>query len=130
MMTTGIKGKMERKVTDELTAEAIGSGELKVFATPALIALAEETAWKSVSGELEDGKGTVGTRMDISHIAATPVGMTVCCETLLTQVDNRKLTFQIEVYDESEKIAEGTHERFIVDNERFQTKATNKTKSD
>ncbi len=130
MMTTGIKGKMERKVTDELTAEAIGSGELKVFATPALIALAEETAWKSVSGELEDGKGTVGTRMDISHIAATPVGMTVCCETLLTQVDNRKLTFQIEVYDESEKIAEGTHERFIVDNERFQTKATNKTESD
>ena len=122
-MNTGIKGTMERTVTTELTAKVIGSGELDVLATPALIALAEETAWKSVAAELEPGQGTVGTRMELSHIAATPVGMTVRCETTLTAIDRRKLTFQIEVFDEREKVAEGTHDRFIVDNDAFQKKA-------
>ena len=125
-METGIKGTMERKVTETLTARAIGSGELDVFATPALIALAEETAWRSVADALEPGQGTVGTRMDLSHIAATPVGMTARCETDLTAIDRRKLTFHIEVFDEVEKIAEGTHERFIVDNQKFQEKADSK----
>ena len=127
MLNTGIKNTMERKVTEELTARKIGSGELDVFATPALIALAEETAWRSVANELEDGQGTVGTRMDLSHIAATPVGMTARCETELTEIDRRKLTFHIEVFDDAEKIAEGTHERFIVDNDKFQSKADQKT---
>ncbi|MEE3467882.1 MAG: thioesterase family protein [Eubacterium sp.] len=126
MLTTGIKGNRERKITEDLTARAIGSGELAVFATPALIALAEETAWRSVADELEPGQGTVGTRMDLSHIAATPVGMQARCETELVEIDRRKLVFHIEVYDDVEKIAEGTHERFIVDNEKFQTKANGK----
>ncbi len=126
MLTTGIKGTMERDVTDGLTAKAIGSGELAVFATPALIALAEETAWRSVADELEAGQGTVGTRMDLSHIAATPVGMTARCETELIELDRRKLTFHVEVFDDIEKIAEGTHERFIVDNAKFQAKADSK----
>ena len=126
MLTVGIKGKMERTVTPELTAEALGSGLLPVFATPAVIALAEETAWKSVAGELEEGQGTVGTRMELSHIAATPVGMTVRCETELTEIDRRKLVFTIEVFDEKEKIAEGRHERFIIDSAKFLAKAQGK----
>lgn len=125
-METGIKGSSEKVVTQELTAKAIGSGELDVFATPAVIAMAEETAWKSVASELEPGQGTVGTRMDLKHIAATPVGMKVRCETTLTEINRRKLTFDIKVYDEVDMIAEGTHERFIVDNESFFAKASAK----
>ena len=126
MLTTGIRGKLERTVTPELTAEALGSGLLPVFATPAVVALAEETAWKSVAPELEEGQGTVGTRMELSHIAATPVGMAVRCETELIEIDRRKLVFAIEVFDEKEKIAEGRHERFIIDNAKFLGKAQGK----
>ena len=126
MLTTGIKGKLERTVTEERTAKAMGSGELPVFATPAVVALAEECAWKSVAGELEEGQGTVGTRMELSHLAATPLGMTVCCETELVEIDRRKLVFKIEAYDGVDKVAEGRHERFIVDNAKFLGKANGK----
>ena len=126
MLTIGIKGKQECTVTPELTAEALGSGLLPVFATPAVVALAEETAWKSVAPELEEGQGTVGTRMELSHIAATPVGMAVRCETELVEIDRRKLVFAVEVFDEKEKIAEGRHERFIIDNVKFLGKAQGK----
>ena len=126
MLTTGIKGTLERTVTEELTAQAMGSGELPVFATPAVVALAEECAWKSVAGELEQGQGTVGTRMELSHLAATPLGMTVRCETELIEVDRRRLVFAVEVFDEKEKVAEGRHERFIVDNAKFLGKAEGK----
>ena len=126
MLTTGIKGKLARTVTEELTAKAMGSGELPVFATPAVVALAEECAWKSEAGELEEGQGTVGTRMELSHLAATPLGMTVRCETELVEVDRRKLVFKIEAYDGVDKIAEGRHERFIVDNAKFLGKANGK----
>ena len=126
MLEVGIKGNREQTVTDDLTAARIGSGELPVFATPALIALAEETAWRSVAAELEPGQGTVGTRMDLKHIAATPVGMTVRCETELVGIDRRRLVFAVTAFDEREKIAEGVHERFVVDNERFAAKAASK----
>ena len=126
MLTTGIKGALERTVTEELTAKAMGSGELPVFATPAVVVLAEECAWKSVAGELEEGQGTVGTRMELSHRAATPLGMTVRCETELVEIDRRKLVFAIEVHDGVDKVAEGRHERFIVDNAKFLSKAEGK----
>ena len=126
MLKTGIKGKNETTVTESLTAKAIGSGALDVYATPAMIALVEETAWKSVQDELEPGQGTVGTKLEVEHIAATPVGMKVWCETELVDIDRRKLTFKVEVYDEVGKIGTGTHERFIVDNEKFQSKADSK----
>ena len=126
MLEVGIKGKKEITVTEDLSAKKVGSGLLDVFATPSMIALVEKTAWESVSGELEDGQGTVGTKVDIAHIAATPIGMKVICETELTEIDRRRLVFKIDVYDEAGKIAEGTHERFIVDNEKFQAKANGK----
>lgn len=123
MLETGIKGYGEAVVTEALTARVFGSGELDVFATPAMIALAEETALKSVADRLEPGQGTVGTRVDIAHLAATPLGMKVRCETELIEVDRRRLTFSVQVYDEVEKIAEGTHERFVIDNGKFLKKA-------
>ena len=123
MLETGIKGHGEVTVTDALTAKRFGSGELEVYATPAMIALAEETALKSVAGRLEPGQGTVGTRVDIAHLAATPLGMKVRCETELIGVDRRRLVFSVEVFDETDKVAEGTHERFVIDNEKFMKKA-------
>ena len=123
MLQTGIKGTGEALVTEELSARAMGSGELPVYATPAMLALVEETAWKSVAPALEPGQGTVGTKLDLAHLAATPLGRKVRCETLLTEIDRRRLVFTAEVWDEAGKIGEGTHERFIVDNEKFLAKA-------
>lgn len=123
MLQTGIKGTGEALVTEELSARAMGSGELPVYATPAMLALVEETAWKSVAPALEPGQGTVGTKLDLAHLSATPLGRKVRCETLLTEIDRRRLVFSAEVWDEAGKIGEGTHERFIVDNEKFLAKA-------
>lgn len=122
-MEKGIRNTVETVVTDANTAVKMGSGNLRVFATPAMIALIEETAWKSVAPFLEDGQGTVGISLDIKHTAPTPVGMTVRCETVLTGIDGRKLTFETNVYDEKGQIGNGTHERFIINSEKFQTKA-------
>lgn len=97
-----------------------------VYATPCMIALVEKTAWESVAGNLEEGQGTVGTRLDVSHVSATPVGMKVWCETELIEIDGRRLVFAVKAYDEAGLIGEGTHERFIVWNERFQQKAEGK----
>lgn len=128
-METGIKGRQEIVVTEEITASAMGSGSIEVYGTPAMILLIEETAKKSVAEALEDGFGTVGTELNIKHLAATPVGMKVWCETELIELDGRRLLFNATVYDECGKIGEGTHERFIVDNIKFQEKANNKLSS-
>ncbi|SCJ95653.1 Uncharacterised protein [uncultured Eubacterium sp.] len=126
MLEIGIKGNQEVKVTDENTALTMGSGTLKVFATPSMIALMEKTAWQSVASDLEEGSGTVGTQLNVSHLSATPLGMTVRCESELIEVDGRKLVFKVSAYDEAGLIGEGTHERFIVKNEKFQAKADSK----
>ena len=126
MLQVGITGSGTVTVTEALTARAMGSGELDVFATPAMIALIEQTAWRSVAPALEPGQGTVGTRLDIEHTAATPVGMAVRCETELGEIDRRRLVFHVRVSDEAGPIGHGTHERFIVDNERFLQKARTK----
>ena len=119
-MEAGITGKQTITVTEEKTAQAMGSGTLPVFATPAMIALMENTAYKSVADELEEGAGTVGTLMNVKHVAATPVGMEVTCETKLIEVDRKRL---VKAYDAAGVIGEGTHERCIIDNERFLAKA-------
>ena len=123
MLTTGITGEQELTVTEELTAATMGSGALRVFATPAMIALIEKTAWESVQGELEEGSGTVGTALNVKHVAASPVGMKITCKTELVKVDGRALTFAVKAYDEAGLIGEGEHERFIVYNDKFQAKA-------
>ena len=125
-MDTGIKGYKEITVTKELTAISLGSGDLEVYATPAMIALMEETASESVKPGLEVGQGSVGTYIAIKHLAATPIGMRVRCESDLVEVDGRRLVFHITAYDEKDKIGEGTHERFIISNDKFQSKVNSK----
>lgn len=126
MLKTGIKGTQQVKVTEENTALAMGSGALRVFATPAMIALMEETAWKSVADALEEGCGTVGIQLNVAHLSATPVGMEIRCESELTEIQGKKLIFKMAAYDEAGLVGEGTHERFIVANEKFQAKADSK----
>lgn len=126
MLEPGIKGKESIFVTEENTAKTMGSGTLDVLATPAMIALMEKTAWKSVADTLEEGCGTVGTRLEISHDAPTPLGMEVICESELVAVDGRKLSFRLRAYDAQGEIGTGVHERFIVKNAKFQEKANAK----
>ena len=126
MLTVGIKGKEETIVSEVNSAKPLGSGSLDVFATPAMTALMEKTAWKSVAPHLEDGCGTVGTLLNITHDAPTPFGMKVWCESELTEIDGRRLVFHVTAYDEKGKIGEGRHERFIIQNEKFQAKANKK----
>lgn len=129
MLAVGMKGTKTVTVTDANTAKAMGSGTLDVFATPALIALMEETCWRSVAEELEDGCGSVGTLLDVKHNAPTPVGMEVTCESELIELDGRRLAFTVRAYDAAGPVGEGRHERFIVQNEKFQMKADAKRDS-
>ena len=126
MLEAGIKGRQEVMVTDENSAAAVGSGLLPVFATPAMVALMEKTAWMSVAPYLNDGEGTVGTKLEIAHNAATPVGMQVWCESELVEVDGRRLVFKVEAFDAKGSIGGGTQERFIIKNEKFLAKAQSK----
>ena len=126
MLETGIKGTRTVTVNEDNTAKAMGSGTLDVFATPALIALMEETCWRSVANELEEGSGTVGTLLETKHTAPTPVGMKVTCESTLTEVDGRRLVFEVIARDAKGVVGEGKHERFVVQNEKFQVKANAK----
>ena len=98
-----------------------------MLATPMLVALLEGAAKDSVQPSLPEGWTTVGTRVDIRHLAATPVGMKVTARAILTEVDRRRLVFTVEAYDEREKVGEGLHERFIINTERFESKARMKS---
>lgn len=126
MLEAGIKGEQKVEVVYENTATAVGSGVLKVFATPCMLALMEKTACDSVIPYLEEGWGSVGTEVNIRHVSATPIGMTVRCESELIEVDGRRLVFTVKAYDDAGLIGEGTHERFIVNNEKFQSKTDSK----
>lgn len=126
MIQTGLTCKKKITVTPEMTAVAMGSGALEVLATPSMIALMEGTAQEAVQNLLEDGQGTVGTRIDVRHLAATPVGMEVTCTAEVTEVDRRRIVFTVKAKDEKEVIGEGIHERFVIDNEKFFAKCRQK----
>ena len=122
-MEIGIKHTLSLKVTPELTARTVGSGLLPVFATPMLLALSEACCCEAIADQLEEGTTTVGTLADIRHTAATPVGMTVTCECELVEIDRRRLVFRVTLRDEAGEVGGGTHERFIVNAEKFMAKA-------
>ncbi len=126
MLEIGIKGQNEVLVTEQNTAKSVGSGMLPVFATPAMAALMEKTASESVQAHLGDGEGTVGISLNIRHLAATPVGLTVKCESELIEIDRKRLVFSLKVSDGVDIIGDGTHERFIINNEKFMQKAESK----
>lgn len=113
-------------VSREDTALAVGSGTLEVLATPRLIAMMENVAMITVQDELRTGSTTVGTNINVNHIAATPVGCSVRVNATVIKVDGRKIQYRLSAYDDVEKIAEGTHERYIVDVARFLSKSQSK----
>lgn len=126
MLTVGISNEICATVNEHNTAASMKSGLLEVFATPAMIALMEETCLNSVQAEMEEGYGTVGTAITIHHVSASPIGMQVRCVSNLVEVDGRKLVFDVQVFDDAGLIGQGTHERFIVQNDKFYEKALKK----
>ncbi len=126
MLQIGLTLTLSTAVTEDKTANAMKSGTLPVFATPAMIALMEETAYRTVAPHLEEGCGTVGTLLSIKHSAATPLGMKVTCKATLSEIDGRRLVFHVEAYDDVGLIGEGSHERFIIQNEKFLQKTNAK----
>lgn len=124
----GIRGEKKFVVSEEMLASRVGSGLVNVFATPSMIAAIENTAAMSVQPELEEGKTTVGISINVSHVAATPLGMEVRVETELTEAasNGRVMTFKVTCYDEAGLIGEGTHQRAVVDRTRFESKAAAK----
>ena len=127
MLEVGIRGQKETFVTKQNTAAGIGSGSLEVFSTPVMILLMEESCFMSVSDKLDEGFTTVGISVDVKHLSATPLGMKVEIKSELIKIDGRALTFKVEAYDEKGLIGEGIHERFIVNNEKFQSKTDSKS---
>ncbi|MBD5114579.1 MAG: thioesterase family protein [Ruminococcaceae bacterium] len=127
-MEIGLKNTKQIKVEEKDTALTYGSGTLKVFATPAMIALMENTAMNAVSAYLEEGEATVGTEINVKHLSATPVGGTVTCEAELAEIDGRRLVFNVKAFDDKGIIGEGTHQRFIVKTEKFLVKTYDKLK--
>ena len=126
MLEAGKTFVIEKEVTGLDTAKVFGSGELEVLATPKMIALMEEASYKCVADGLDVGSSTVGTYLDVKHLAATPVGMKVRVESTLAAVDGRKLTFTVKAYDEAGLIGEGKHERFVILAEKFVAKTYSK----
>ena len=125
-LTIGLRGHEEFTVRASDSAKAFRSGSLDVLATPVLIASAEETCADLVQPLLEDGMGTVGTQVSIRHLAPSPVGMKYWCDCEVYAVEGRVIRFNVALYDEKEKIGEGTHERVIINEERFLSKAQKK----
>ncbi len=128
-MKEGIKGILTMKVEEKDSAKVVGSGLADVFSTPSLLAFIEKTCWMSISELVDEGESSVGTSVSFKHLKATPIGMKVTCESTLSQVDGKKLTFDFKVRDELDLIAEGRHERFIVNSEKFQERTEEKLKA-
>lgn len=118
-LTPGLTGEATTTVVHENTAAAVGAGGVEVFGTPMMIALMEMAAWRAVEDKLEAGLVTVGTLVNVKHLAATPLGQQVRAYAELLEIDGRRLVFKVEAYDERQKIGEGIHERYIVQLERF-----------
>lgn len=124
----GLKGCAETLVAPGNTAADIGSGALPVFSTPHMIALMEKASMAAIATCLEEGQGSVGTNVNVSHLAATPVGMAVRAESELVAVDRRMLTFRVHAYAGEELIGEGSHQRCLIMNDRFMEKTQAKLK--
>ena len=131
MILIGTKCRLEQTVTEELTAAVVGSGALPVFGTPFMAAMMENAAQTCLQGFLEAGQGSVGTHLDISHDAPTPVGMKVWAEAEICAVsENGKMVeFKVQAWDEKGPIGQGVHTRAVINNERFLNKCNAKLES-
>lgn len=122
MLEAGLKNTITLTVTEELTADKVGSGALKVYSTPMMIAAMENCCLSCVAPYLEEGNTTVGTLVNVTHDAASPLGAVIEVECTLTAVERRKLTFEVVAKCGEQIIGKGTHERFIVNAEKFMSK--------
>jgi len=129
-LKAGIIGKATVSVTAENTAEKFGNSGAVVFATPMLVALMEQAAINALVPYLADGQGSVGTKVEITHLAATPVGMSVYATATLEEVAGKKMVFAVEAFDDQEQIGKGRHERYIINTADFLTKVAAKKKTD
>ncbi len=125
-LKVGLKASAEIVVTEADLASKIASGEIDVYATPKMIALMEKAASDAVAPALEAGQVTVGTSLNVTHDAATPLGMKVRAEAELVEIKGKALTFKVEAFDEKELIGKGEHHRYIVDVEKFMQRVNNK----
>ena len=128
MILIGTNCQLEQTVTRDLTAEAVGSGALPVFGTPFMAAMMENAAMTALQSYLQEGQGSVGTRLDITHDAPTPVGMKVFAEAEITSVsaNGRMVDFKVSAWDEKGPIGGGAHTRAIIQNEKFLAKCNGK----
>lgn len=125
-LKTGIRGTASANVNENSLAVTMGSGSLRVFATPAMVALMESAACDCLNQYLDDGETTVGTELNIKHVSATPAGMNVTAEAVLTGVNGREFTFSVTASDDSGEIGSGEHKRFLVYSEKFTEKTYSK----
>lgn len=120
-------GEARTQVTGDNTALKFGSGSVDVFGTPAMIALMEEASINTVDKKLPEGFATVGIELNIKHLAATPKGMNTTASAELIEINGKRLVFKVEAFDEVEKIGEGTHQRYIIELEKFKSRAQSKS---
>ena len=125
-LKAGISYTAKQKVAYADTAAKYGSGLVEVFATPAMIALMENAALKTVLPYLDDEHNTVGFEVNVRHLKPTPIGMEVQCTATLTEIEGKKLVFKLEANDEEGKIGEGTHTRYIINAKKFMDKLNQK----
>ena len=125
-ITVGMTGQVTSVVERENTALEVGSGSLLVYATPCMVALMEGAACEAIAPAMNEEKTSVGTALNIAHISATPVGLEVRAEAVVTQVEGNTIQFQITAYDEAGKIGEATHKRALVNSQRFLEKTYSK----
>ena len=122
MIEIGMTYTMEKTVTPDMTAKAVGSGGLEVFGTPFMMGLMENAAMTAVAGELPEGATTVGSEMNVTHIKPSGLGAEITATAVLTEVEGRKLTFNVGARDAEGMIGEGIHIRYVVDRARFMAK--------
>ena len=126
ILVPGITGAASTRVTQANTAQALGSGAVPVYATPALVALVEQAAVDALAPHLPPGSTTVGVRIDVQHLAATPIGMEVRAQATLRAQEGRTLILDVAAHDDIELIAQGVHERVLVDQQRFMARVMSK----
>jgi fluoroacetyl-CoA thioesterase len=129
MVEPGLLGEVERTVTEDMTAAALGSGEVGVLGTPAALAVMEAAACRALDGHLQPGETSVGTSVDVAHLAPTPVGVRVVASARLVEVDGRNLTFDVRLEDPAGEVARGRHRRAVVRRDRFEESARSRRRS-
>lgn len=118
-LQVGMTGESQVTVTSDLTAKKMGSGSLLVYSTPAMIALMEAAAVNAIDPYLETGQTTVGIQIEVRHISASPIGENVRAEAEIIGVEGKRIIFAVRAWDEQEMIGEGSHTRYLIDEEKF-----------